>query len=87
MVKVIDFYADWCGPCKMMEPVLEELKKELSGKVEFEKVNVDEQSERAAKYGVMSIPTFVVELEGKESDRLVGYMPKEELKKKLQAYL
>jgi thioredoxin 1 len=87
MVKVIDFYADWCGPCKMMEPVLEELKKELSGKVEFEKVNVDEQSERAAKYGVMSIPTFVVELEGKESDRLVGYMPKEEFKKKLQAYL
>lgn len=71
----------------MMEPVLEDLKKELSGKVEFEKVNVDEQSERAAKYGVMSIPTFVVELEGKEADRLVGYMPKEEFKKKLQAYL
>lgn len=87
MVKVIDFFADWCGPCKMMEPVLEDLKKELSGKVEFEKVNVDEQSERAAKYGVMSIPTFVVELEGKEADRLVGYMPKEEFKKKLQAYL
>lgn len=79
--KVIDFYADWCGPCQMMKPVIEELEKELAGKVEFVKVNVDEDQATASKYGVMSIPTFVIEKDGKEIDRKIGFVPKEELLK------
>ncbi len=87
MVTLLDFYADWCGPCKMMDPILEDLKKELNGKVSFDKINVDEQTEKASQFGVMSIPTFVVMKDGKEVDRMVGYMPKDQFKKKLEVYV
>lgn len=83
MTKLLDFWAVWCSPCKIMEPVLEELEKELQGKVEIEKINVDEKPDEAAKYGVMSIPTYVILKEGKEVGRRIGVTSKQELIKLL----
>lgn len=87
MIKLIDFWAGWCGPCKMMNPIIEELEKELKGKVEFEKVNVDENNERASAAGVLSIPTYVIEKEGKEVDRLIGARSREAFKTWMESHL
>ena len=76
---LIDFYADWCGPCNAMAPVIEELAKELEGKVKVGKINVDENPDIAVEYNVMSIPTLIVFKNGKEEKRLVGLRNKEEL--------
>ncbi len=83
-VKLIDFWAPWCGPCRVMNPVLDEIEKELAGKFEIEKVNVDEKPELSSKYGVMGIPTYVIEKDGKEVGRRVGITPKADLLKLLQ---
>jgi thioredoxin len=80
MITLVDFYAEWCGPCKAMKPVFAELEEELKGKVEFKKVDVDEQSDEAGKYGVTSIPTFVILKNGAEISRKSGAMPKQVLK-------
>lgn len=76
---LVDFYADWCGPCNTMAPVIEELAKELEGKVKVGKINVDENHDIAVEYNVMSIPTLIVFKNGKEEKRLVGLRNKEEL--------
>ena len=86
MVKLLDFWAEWCGPCKFMEPVLEELEKELKGKVEIEKINVDEKQEMAAKYGVMSIPTYIVVKDDREVERIIGATSKENLVKTISKH-
>ncbi|MEK7472575.1 MAG: thioredoxin [Patescibacteria group bacterium] len=70
---MVDFYADWCGPCKMAEPVLEELSEEYKDKVLIVKLNVDENSQTAGKYGVMSIPTTILFKVGNEIERQVGF--------------
>lgn len=80
-VKLVDFWAVWCSPCKIMEPVIEEIEKEFKGKIEIVKINVDDNAEMASKYGVMSIPTYVVEKDGKEVGRKVGVTSKAELVK------
>ncbi|KKQ24478.1 MAG: Thioredoxin [Candidatus Roizmanbacteria bacterium GW2011_GWC1_37_12] len=72
----VDFYADWCGPCKMTEPIIEELAKELTG-VKFVKVNVDENQELASSYQVFSIPTFMIFKDGQAAHQFVGAMGKE----------
>lgn len=77
-VKLIDFWAPWCNPCRMMNPVVEEIEKEHK-EVVFEKINVDENQDAAQKYGVMSIPTFVIERDGKEVGRKVGVTSKQDL--------
>lgn len=76
---LVDFWATWCGPCKMMGPVVEQMAEEMGTSAKICKVNIDEQSELATKYNVMSIPTFILLKDGKEVKRTVGAMPKEEL--------
>lgn len=73
---LLDFYADWCGPCKMLSPVLHELAEEKSGTLKVGKVNVDEQPDLAAQFGVMSIPTLLVFKNGKLVNQTVGARPK-----------
>ena len=80
---IIDFYADWCGPCKMMSPVVEELAKEYEGKAKIAKVNIDQEPEIAEKYDVMSIPNFVFIKNGKLVDRQIGATAKAKLVQKL----
>ena len=77
---LMDFYADWCGPCRMMKPVVHELSQELRGRVNVLEVNVDESPDLARQYNVRSIPCFVVTREGKEVGRKVGVIPKEGLR-------
>ena len=72
---MVDFWAEWCGPCKMLSPVIEELAQEFDGKVLVGKVNVDEEPELARRFGVMTIPTVVFLKNGKEVERKVGAMP------------
>ena len=83
---VIDFYSDMCGPCKMVGPIIEELAKEMQGKIVFGKLNVDENPVTSAKHQIMSIPTMLVFKNGELIDRFVGAMPKEELKQRLDSF-
>ena len=81
MVKLLDFKAIWCGPCRIMEPIIEELKKEFGDKVEVVEIDVDKEPDEASKYGVMSIPTFIVLKDEKEVGRKIGVSSKEDLLK------
>lgn len=81
---LVDFWANWCGPCKMMIPIVEEVEKELEGEVKVCKVNIDEEADLAVKYGIMSIPTFIVFKNGEVVSTAVGMRKKEELKSLLQ---
>mgnify|MGYP005767315233 CR=1 FL=1 len=81
---LIDFWASWCGPCKMMSPVVDEIAEEMNGTVKVCKINIDEEQNLAVKYNVMSIPTFVVIKAGKEIGRTIGVQDKEEIKKLLK---
>jgi thioredoxin 1 len=84
---VIDFWAPWCGPCQMMGPVFEELAEEFKGKLQFAKVNVDEEIELASKFEVQGIPTLIVLKNKKEVERIVGFNPKATLKAKIDSIL
>jgi thioredoxin 1 len=83
---LVDFWAPWCGPCKMIAPILEELDQELSGKVKIAKINVDDNPDSASRFGVMSIPTLIVFKDGQPVDKVVGVQPKDALKNLLSRH-
>lgn len=84
---VVDFWAPWCGPCKMLGPVLEELSDELEGKAKIAKLNVDENQNLAMGYKVFSIPTVLIFKNGKVVDQFVGFMPKASVMNKIQQHI
>lgn len=84
---VVDFWASWCGPCKMLSPVIDELSQELKGKVEFVKVNVDENPLASSQFRIASIPTVMVFKGGKVVETLVGFRPKQSIKTAIERHI
>jgi len=85
-VTLTDFWATWCGPCRMQSPVVEQLESEMNDKVKFTKMDVDANPETAQSFGIMSIPTLMVKKDGAVVDTLVGYHSKEQIEKVLEQY-
>ena len=86
-IMLVDFWAPWCGPCRMVSPIIEQLSREYSGKVAFGKVNVDENQRIAASFGIQSIPTLMIFKGSKAVDVIVGAMPKAQIERKLKQQL
>ncbi len=84
---LVDFWAPWCGPCRMVAPIVEELSEEYDGKVEFVKLNTDDNPNTSVKYGIRSIPTLLVFKDGEAVGQIIGFRPKSDLKKSLDAVL
>jgi thioredoxin 1 len=84
---LVDFYADWCGPCKIIEPIINQLSREYDGKVKFVKVDTDANQELAVQFGIMSIPTVMFFSKGKVEDIVIGAVPPAVLKSKLDTLL
>lgn len=81
---LVDFWATWCGPCRLVAPIVDELAKDYDGRVKFVKVNTDENITTAATYGIRSIPTLLVFRDGKPVDQIIGFKPKSELGRLLE---
>lgn len=84
---VVDFWAPWCGPCRMQSPVIDELSEELDGQVDFYKMNVDEEQQTAREFGIMSIPTLLVKKNGKVVEKLIGFHDKNRLNDILKRHM
>jgi thioredoxin 1 len=84
---LVDFWATWCGPCRMLGPIIDELTEEYAGKVKVGKINTEEHTELAGQYGIISIPTLLVFQNGKPVDQIIGAVPKNAISKKLDAVL
>ena len=84
---LVDFWAEWCGPCKMIGPIIDQLAIELQGKIKIAKVNVDDAPELAGQFNVMSIPTLLIFKNGQPVDQIVGALPKDRLLAKLTPHL
>ena len=86
-ITIVDFYADWCGPCRKLSPILEEIETELSEKVKFTKINTDENIETAKKYQISGLPTLLVFKNGEIVERMVGLMPKNSVLSGIEKYI
>jgi len=84
---LVDFWAQWCGPCRMVAPVVEELAEEYEGRISFGKVDVDQNPKIASQFGIMSIPTLILFKDGKPISNIVGFRPKDQLKQNLDEVL
>ncbi len=86
-VVLVDFFATWCGPCRMLTPVLEEVLEESKGEFDIVKVDVDESYDLAKKFGVMSVPTMIIFQDGVEADKMIGYRQKDDILEEIKSYL
>lgn len=86
-IVIVDFFAEWCSPCKMLAPIFEELGTEMEGKVKFIKVNVDESSDIANRYNITNIPAMLILKNGEEQEITVGFSPKEVIRSRVEKYL
>jgi thioredoxin 1 len=86
-VTVVDFFATWCGPCKMLAPVLEGLAGEMEGKVKFIKVDIDQSLDLANEFQISSVPTMIIFKDGQKAEQLVGFLPKERIQQAIEANL
>lgn len=86
-VTLVDMYADWCGPCKMLAPVLDEISAQYAGKANIYKIDIDQNQEVASRYQVMAVPTMLLFKDGQLVDKLVGFMPKQSITQKIDAQL
>ena len=84
---LVDFWAPWCGPCRMVAPIVEELAEEYDGRVKFVKVNIDDNVQTAVAYGIRSIPTLLMFKEGQQVDQTIGFRPKGDLQRSLEKAL
>ncbi len=84
---LVDFWADWCVPCKMIEPIVEELGKEYAGKLKVVRVNVDDNQNIAIQYGIMSIPSLLLFVNGKVEEQIIGAVPKRVILSKIQKFI
>lgn len=84
---LIDFFADWCVPCVMMSPIIDDLSEELAGKVKFGKINIEDNNDIAQKFGVVSIPNFILFKNGEQVEQFVGSMSADDFKEKLEKFM
>ena len=84
---LVDFYAEWCGPCKMLAPVFQEVANEFEGKADFYKIDIDASLDIARQFSVSTVPTVIIFRNGEPIERLVGFMPKENLASKIKEYI
>jgi len=84
---VVDFWAEWCAPCKLLAPIIDELAEEYKGKIKFCKLDVDKNQQISMKYGIRSIPTLIVFKGGEAADQMIGFLPKDSIIEKLKTVL